>query len=103
MVFNFDQLVSIIFTIGMCNVAVMLAGIMKCMITTPVVDGLSFYFLLLGTAWEVVSAPHMSRELGLLQVSAGLNSVWALTKDGQVIHNYGRAITYLEIVGVEPC
>lgn len=42
----------------------------------------------------------MSRELGLLQVSAGLNSVWALTKDGQVIHNYGSAITYVEIVGV---
>ena len=44
MKFNFDQLVSIIFTIGLCNVAVILARIMKCMITTPVVDGLSFYF-----------------------------------------------------------
>lgn len=42
MKFNFDQLVSIIFTIGLCNVAVMLARIMKCMITTPVVDGQSF-------------------------------------------------------------
>ena len=40
----------------------------------------------------------MSKELGLLQVSAGLNSVWALTKDGQVIHNCRRAFTHHEII-----
>ena len=41
-----------------------------------------------GTAWETVAPPDLPQELGpcrLLQVSAGLNSVWALTKDGQVI------------------
>ncbi len=40
-----------------------------------------------GTAWEKVASPVASPEVGpcqLLQVSAGLNSVWALTKDGQV-------------------
>ncbi|XP_074638903.1 tectonin beta-propeller repeat-containing protein 1-like isoform X3 [Acropora palmata] len=51
------------------------------------------YYQHTGTAWEVVSAPHMSRELGLLQVSAGLNSVWALTKDGQVWFRKGVSRT----------
>lgn len=40
-----------------------------------------------GTTWEKVASPDVPQELGpcrLLQVSAGLNSVWALTKDGQV-------------------
>lgn len=43
-----------------------------------------------GTAWESVASPDVPQELGpcrLLQVSAGLNSVWALTKDGQVQHS----------------
>jgi len=41
-----------------------------------------------GTMWKEVASPDIPQELGpcrLLQVSAGLNSVWALTKDGQVI------------------
>ena len=40
-----------------------------------------------GLSWENVASPIASPEVGpcqLLQVSAGSNSVWALTKDGQV-------------------
>lgn len=54
------------------------------------------YYQPTGIAWEVVSPPHMPKELGacrLLQVSAGLNSVWALTKDGQVWFRKGLSRT----------
>ena len=46
--------------------------------------------------WEKVASPDVPQELGpcrLLQVSAGLNSVWALTKDGQV-HTWKRFLRH---------
>lgn len=49
-----------------------------------------------GTDWEEVASPDIPQELGpcqLLQVSAGMNSAWALTKDGQVWFRKGLSRT----------
>ena len=54
------------------------------------------WILIKGTTWEKVASPDVPQELGpcrLLQVSAGLNSVWALTKDGQV-HTWKRFLRH---------
>ena len=62
--------------------------------------------LIKGTMWEKVASPDVPQELGpcrLLQVSAGLNSVWALTKDGQV-HTWKRFLRHAKkIFTIQPC
>lgn len=55
----------------------------------------AFLHIIIGTEWEKVTPPEEEPEPSrLLQVSAGQNSVWALTKHGQVITKVQFLVLY---------